>query len=210
MYAYKEIYLPDAREHLAEMFDYAINAYGMDSDEFWTLFVNSSLSKGLCCGEVRLLAGMSGYELFAALIYECMQKRISLEPIYAMDRSVEYWAGWALAYYQWSSGISYKSIYDSGIKLSDITDMYILHEAPDEKFVEIMNEKVRGSHEEKMLKRLRRYCGLTQKELSEVSGVSLRMIQLYEQGQNDIAKAQAKVVQSLADALGTDVKELVT
>jgi DNA-binding XRE family transcriptional regulator len=126
-----------------------------------------------------------------------------------MNRSVEYWAGWALAYYQWQSGMSYKNIYDSGIKLTDITDMYILHEAPDEKFVEIMFEKMKDCHKGNMLKRLRKYCGLTQKELSEATGVSLRMIQLYEQGQNDITKAQAGVVQSLADVLGTDAKELI-
>lgn len=60
-----------------------------------------------------------------------------------------------------------------------------------------------------MLRRLRRYAGLTQKRLSEETGVSLRMIQLYEQGQNDLSKAQAKVVVSLAKALGCGVDELI-
>lgn len=34
--------------------------------------------------------------------------------------------------------------------------------------------------------------------MNQASGVSLRMIQLYEQGQNNLSKAQANVVKSLA------------
>lgn len=60
------------------------------------------------------------------------------------------------------------------------------------------------------LKRLRKYYGLTQKALSESSGVTLRMIQLYEQGQNDLSKAQAHVVQSLARTLHCSVKDLIS
>lgn len=60
-----------------------------------------------------------------------------------------------------------------------------------------------------MLRRLRLYHNLTQKQLSERSGVSLRMIQLYEQGQNDITKAQAQVVCNLAKALDCSVEKLL-
>jgi len=41
------------------------------------------------------------------------------------------------------------------------------------------------------------------------SGVSLRMIQFYEQKQNDINKAQVTVVLSLARTLGCDVEDLL-
>ena len=59
------------------------------------------------------------------------------------------------------------------------------------------------------LQEIRKARGFTQQQLAEASGVSLRMIQLYEQGQNDIQKAQAQVVLSLAKALGCDVEDLL-
>lgn len=42
-----------------------------------------------------------------------------------------------------------------------------------------------------------------------VSGISLRMIQLYEQKQNDLSKAQVTVVIRLAKALGCEVEDLI-
>ncbi len=209
MYAYNKTYLDEARCSLGGMIDYAVNVYGMDADEFWELFATSRVARGLSVGSPKYIAGMSGSELFAHLIYDTHRKWIDIKDVYRPDRSREYWAGFALALYQWHSGDSYATIRNKGIMLSDIVDMYILHEAPDEKFIEIMTTRMSENHEISMLKRLRKYAGLTQKRLSEESGVSLRMIQLYEQGQNDLSKAQAKVVVSLAKALGCDAEELI-
>ena len=47
------------------------------------------------------------------------------------------------------------------------------------------------------------------KSEKHASGVTLRMIQLYEQRQNDISKAQVNVVISLANALGCRVEDLL-
>lgn len=209
MYAYNEMYMLDARDHLGEMFDYAINIYHMDIDKFWSLFATSKLAKCLSSGDPKYVAGMSGYDLFAVLIYEAFRERIEIEDVFDVDRSREYWAGWALAFFQWYSNLSFQYIYSKGIGLKEVVDMYILHEAPEEKFVEIMLEKIRNRHEENMLKRLRAYAGLTQKQLSEASGVSLRMVQLYEQGQNDLSKAQAEVVLSLSQVLNCDARQLI-
>ena len=63
-------------------------------------------------------------------------------------------------------------------------------------------------HSYTTLARLRKARGLSQKELAEASGVALRMIQLYEQRQNDINKAQASSLQSLAHALGCRIEDL--
>ena len=59
------------------------------------------------------------------------------------------------------------------------------------------------------LQTLRKNRGLTQVELSVATDVSLRMIQLYEQRQNDIAKAEAGTVIRLARALGCAVEDVV-
>ncbi len=59
------------------------------------------------------------------------------------------------------------------------------------------------------LKEFREAKGLTQKELSEKSGVSLRMIQHYEQGRKQLAKANAVTVITLAKVLSCDPEELI-
>ena len=87
----------------------------------------------------------------------------------------------------------------------------MLHEADINKFVEVADILIESieSEEESALKRIRTYYNYTQKELSERSGVSLRMIQLYEQGRNDLSKAQAGVVLALANALHCEVTDLI-
>ena len=50
---------------------------------------------------------------------------------------------------------------------------------------------------------------LTQNQLAEASGVSLRMIQYYEQGTKDINKAEAMTVYKLSEALDCNIWELL-
>lgn len=59
------------------------------------------------------------------------------------------------------------------------------------------------------LKRIRQRLGMSQKQLAEISGVSVRMIQHYEQGVKDINKAQAITVYRLAEALGCKMDNLI-
>jgi transcriptional regulator with XRE-family HTH domain len=60
-----------------------------------------------------------------------------------------------------------------------------------------------------MLKEVRLLKKMTQKELSEKSGVSIRMIQHYEQGVKDIKKAAAETVSKLAEVLGCDTDDII-
>ena len=59
------------------------------------------------------------------------------------------------------------------------------------------------------LKRIRTASGMSQSKLSELSGVSGRMIPKYETGEKDINKAQAMTVYKLAQALGCTVEDLL-
>lgn len=59
------------------------------------------------------------------------------------------------------------------------------------------------------LKKLREVLNLTQKQLSECSGVSLRMIQKYEQGDKDINKASGITLYKLAIALNCKMEDLI-
>lgn len=59
------------------------------------------------------------------------------------------------------------------------------------------------------LKKIRLGRHITQAELSERSGVNIRMIQHYEQGTKDIKKGNVMTVLSLAEALGCDIREII-
>lgn len=59
------------------------------------------------------------------------------------------------------------------------------------------------------LKTLRKASGLTQAELAQRSGVSLRSIQSYEQRYLDISKAETRVVNHLAKVLGCTMEDLI-
>lgn len=52
-------------------------------------------------------------------------------------------------------------------------------------------------------------AALSQRRLSEISGVPLRTIQQYEQGQKNIRHARAECLLMLASALCCSVEELV-
>ena len=53
------------------------------------------------------------------------------------------------------------------------------------------------------------YMNSAQRQLAEQSGVALRQIQLFEQGQRDIHKAQGETVNQLAKALHCKMEELL-
>ena len=59
------------------------------------------------------------------------------------------------------------------------------------------------------LKRIRKALKMSQTELSEKSGVNVRMIQHYEQGFKDINKAQAITLYNLAQALNCQIENLI-
>lgn len=59
------------------------------------------------------------------------------------------------------------------------------------------------------LKTKRETKQLSQRKLAELSGVSVRMIQYYEQGVKDINKAHAMTVYKLSEALECDICDIL-
>ena len=59
------------------------------------------------------------------------------------------------------------------------------------------------------LKKIRESKNLSQAKLAEASGVSLRILQYYEQGYKDINKAQAITLYKLAQALECKIEDLL-
>lgn len=68
--------------------------------------------------------------------------------------------------------------------------------------------KLTSFHDTK-LKRIRTAKGYSQKQLAEISGVSLRSIQMYEQRRKDINKAQSDSLFHLAKVLGRKMEDLL-
>ena len=210
-HAYNEEYLDDAMKNLGDMVDYAVHDCGYELDEFFNLFISSGIASLFERGNPKYVTGMSGVELAQAVLRNTNGASDFPEATLPAEYGREYWAGWILAYYQWFSKMRFEDIVSEGLPLSKICDMYILHEADESKFVENANiiiERHKRQRKSK-LQIIRKARGFTQQQLSEVSGVTLRMIQLYEQRQNDINKAQVNVVVSLAHALGCDVEDLL-
>ena len=94
--------------------------------------------------------------------------------------------------------------------MSEIYKLYpTLHEASEEKFVDIANSIRKRKKLPAKLQTVRKAVGLSQKELSEKSGVTLRMIQQYEQRAKDINKATASSLFALAQSLGCKAEDLL-
>ena len=210
MNAYNELYRTDAQKTLAFMFDYAVNDCGLDIDWIAKLFVMSGYSTLFETGNAAFISGVSGIELAEMVIrYAYPDDSIGRHAAQPTDKSAEYWAGWALADYQWYSSYRFSDIFER-VKMSDIVKMYPLyHEMDVAQFREAMDEKMQGVFLETKLKRIREARGLSQSELAKLSGVSLRSIQMYEQRGNDIDKAQGQALYKLSVILGCQIEDLL-
>lgn len=207
--AYQEIYLNKAQSVLGEAFDYAINACGISGNDFTKLFLVSSICSRIENGEPSYIAGKSGIEIVVEIVYQTMGKELTAEPPERLGRSKEYWIGWAIAYYQWYSCRKYSEIFKV-FSFEDLQQMYYtLHEADITKFVDIVDEHMREYFSDTNLKRIRIAYGCTQSELAKKADVTLRSIQMYEQRNKDINKANADTVFRLAKALGCTMEDLI-
>lgn len=210
MRAYDESYLSDAMDTLGEMLDYAVIDCGYDADEFFGWFTSSGIAGQFERGNPKFVAGMSGIELAQEVVFRTTGRRELHPATQPLDRSPEYWAGWILAYYQWYRTLRFADIADGGLPPSAVLSRYILHEADVTKFVETADRVLASQCERPTsLASIRRNRGMTQQELSDAAGVSLRMVQLYEQRQNDLAKASVSVVLALAHVLGCEPEDLL-
>lgn len=207
--AYDEKYLDDAMRNLGEALDYAVNNCGMEPDEFMNLFIAGGLANQFGSGVAKYISGISGTEL----VFDILDRAgLSVEHPEAgedYDCSPEYWCGFILAYYQWYTGRSFKNI-KQNVSMEEIIKLYpALHEAAEEKFIDILNKIISNRSPDTRLGTLRKAAGYSQKKLAEKSGVALRMIQQYEQRAKDINKASGARLLALARTLGCNIEDLM-
>ena len=207
--AYDEAYVHSAQNILGHAVDFAVISLELDPDEFGNVFSVSNASKQFASGNPRYVAGINGCELTRIVLEQTKTPFNDTEDAMYLDKSPEYWSGWALAFYQWFSARSFTEIL-TAVHLSEIITMYpVYHEMDIEHFAQHMNELMKKAVPFTRLKAKRNNCGMSQSELASESGVALRQIQLFEQRQRDINSAAAITLLRLSKALHCQIEDLI-
>ena len=172
------------------------------------MFLASGYAKRMEYGDYRVIAGSSGAELVYNVTEASGLDIPTGKYSGTLDRSPEYWAGWALAYFQWYSAIKYAEIIGA-MTMEEIVSLYNpYHEMDIKQFCDKMMEKLSLSNEVK-LKKYRTRAGLSQSELARATEVPLRTLQQYEQQQKDINKARGEYLIKLARVLNCEPGDLL-
>lgn len=208
-HAYDNQYLDDAMKCLGEAIDYAANSCRIDMDDFLKLFIGTGYANQFAAGVPKYVSGMSGTELVMDILITPGPDKDFPQARIEYDYSPQYWCGWILAYYQWYTGRSFKEI-GKHITMQEIEKLYpALHEASENKFVDIINRMIRKKNLPTRLQTQRKISGYSQRELAEKVGVNLRTLQQYEIRAKDINKAAAATLLALSRVLGCRVEDLL-
>ncbi len=142
---YDKSFLPDLMENLGFATDFAVNGCGIGADAFYDFLIVSKVAKQIETKSPVFICGCSGTELVLTVFERVgYNGNIPETPLgfVRFDRSPEYWAGWITAFYQWKSGLTFSRIREL-IAFHDIINMYYpLHEAPEDKFIDVMNSLI--------------------------------------------------------------------
>lgn len=140
MHAYDKLYLEKARTSLGRMLDFAVYDLKYELARFFDLFIASGIADRFEQGDFTILAGRSGIELAYLVLDEAEAEYERQVPRFTAGRGEEYWTGWALAYYQWFSGMRFADIIKA-VPIEEIRALYSpYHEMDIRHFVEKMNE----------------------------------------------------------------------
>lgn len=209
IHAYSKDLLNDSQTAMGYMLDHAVYYMGFKLSEFYEIFLVSDISKRIEKGDPFIICGRSGTELCYD-IFEASGIQFSRKSrLESLGKSPEFWAGWALAYYQWYCGRDFATI-NGEVSIERVLGMYMpYHEMDILQFADRMDEIRRSARLMTYLKLYRKRMGMSQKQVSEASGVPLRTLQQYEQGQKSINNAKAEYVLSLSRVLGCKPEELL-
>ena len=208
--AYSEMYLEDAMRTLGEAVDFALCDQGLNPADLTAILSNSLEMRQFERGVPRVVCGMSGDELAREIIAGAGLKPAECRKSYPFDHSPQYWAGWVLAYTQWTSCLGFSDLFEVAPLDWIIGSYHPLHEASEDKFAGIVIDKWNKAQvDKKGLKAARKAAGLTQKQLAAQSGVKLRAIQLYEQNRLDLRRTSVSSALALANTLDCTIEDLI-
>ncbi|MBR1798161.1 MAG: helix-turn-helix transcriptional regulator [Clostridiales bacterium] len=209
IYAYSEAYLDSAKNILGHAVDFAVMSLNIEPDTFGDSLMVSNAAAQFGRGNPSYVAGTNGCELARQILNEAHIDYADIEDAMYLDKSPEYWAGWALAHYQWYSSRSFMEILTE-VPLSEMIKMYpVYHEMDIEHFLEHMNVLIKDANPTTKLRAKRLNCNMSQSELAKDSGVALRQIQLFEQRQRDINNASAITLLRLSRSLNCRMEDLI-
>ncbi len=207
--AYHESYLSDAQRILGHAVDFAVMSLEVPPEAFGAALSVSEASRQFAAGNPKYVSGMNGCELARIILSETHTPYTDAEDAMYLDKSPEYWAGWALAFYQWYADRSFMEIL-SAISLSSIFALYpVYHETDLARFAAHLDSVRKELCPDTRLRIRRIRCSLSQAQLASESGVALRQIQLFEQRQRDINSAAATTVYRLSKALFCRMEDLM-
>ena len=237
-HAYDEICLARASDTLGRMLDYSVYSLHFDISSMMELFIASGDAARFEHGDINLIAGMSGIELAYDILEQSGLAYDRTQPRYTKTLSAEYWCGCTLARIQWQSCLPFSLIMRSfdlqefiseyGKSRFSFLDRVTLNITEAERAAEIkkfgsdfaasaasrylsLARETSGAAAAPAseLKRMRVSAGLSQSGLARASGIPVRTIQQYEQGQKDLSKARAEYLIALSRALSCDPSQLI-
>lgn len=198
IHAYDEVYLTNVRDLMGNMLDISVNEFGYSIGDFYVKFLNSLASVKISRGAPDYIAGKTSLDLILEILeLDELPNKVD----FPMNKSQEYWAGWALAYYQWYTAISFQ-VLNEEIPIESIVGMYHpYHEMDINQFVDRVNEIRQAKRVHSYLKAFRMKMGYTQSELAEITQIPVKTIQQYEQRQKNINNANVEYIINLSKAL---------
>ncbi len=144
IHAYDDMYLCGAQNILGDAVDFAILSLDIEPDIFAHALSIATSAKQFGEGNPKYVAGMNGCEFAREVLDDAGISYPDMEDAMYLDKSPEYWAGWALAYYQWFANKSFGEILQA-VSLQQIIAMYpVYHEMDIAMFVEQMDRLVIG------------------------------------------------------------------
>ena len=202
------LYDLEMREKLGVFFDIAVDRCGLRGQEAAELFVASGLAEQFERQNPGFVAGKSGAELVLWAFEQCCQD-CTLEDGTYTPISPDYWVGYMLALFQISTGWPYARVFER-MSYADLREMYHwCMDKSEEEVVEQILAELRKRPAGRRLRKVRKAAGLTQKQLAERTGVSMRSIQQYEEGKKDINKAAVGSVHKMSLVLGCCMEDLL-
>lgn len=206
--AYSADYLDSAQQVLGGMLLSGTYLFNLPADEFWGLFISTGYASRFGRGEAGVVAGLSGWELAVRVLETAGRRFERRRPVESDTLPPPYWAGWALAKYQWYTGLTFALI-ETVVPVSAVIDLYHpYHEMDVKRFFGKMDGLYLAKYPDTNLKRIRTAAGYTRADLARIAEVSPRMVGKYESREKDINHAQADVVARLAVALHVNAADL--
>ncbi len=237
-HAYDKVCLGRASDTLGRMFDYSVYSLHLDIQSMMDLFIASGAASLFEHGDINMIAGMSGVELAYYVMEKSGFAYDRTQPRYTKSLSPEYWCGYALAQIQWETCSTFdhimKTFSSSGFisgytaKRTSFLDNLPLNttetvraekirsfgmgyaaDAVSQFIAETDNKSRDRDSACLFLKKMREKSGLSQSGLAKASGIPVRTLQQYEQGQKDLRKARAEYLIALSRVLHCEPQQLL-